>query len=77
MQQETTIQARSPSAGRKPTHRLWMVEDREGSAHWTSLTGLFPTKKGALAGKLDLKAPLPSGARLVILPARDRTSGAA
>lgn len=73
MQQETTNEIPATSGNRKPTHRLWMVEDRDGAAHWTSLTGLFPTRKGALSGRLDLKtASLPPGVRLVILPARDR-----
>lgn len=67
---EPSMNEKSDKApGRRPTHRLWIVEDRGGgAAHWRSLTGLWPTRKGALTGLVE--AGLPAGSRLVILPAR-------
>ena len=62
-----------------PTHRLWMVEDRENAdPEWTELAMLWPTKKGTgFTGRLEKTQAFSSGFRLVILPAKGRKQGGA
>ncbi len=32
--------------GRRPTHRLWWVQDDGDEKEWTEVTGLWPTRSG-------------------------------
>lgn len=58
------------STGSRPKFRAWLVQDTpEGEAHWTELSGLWPTKSGK-GFKGNLTTPLAATeGRLVILPA--------
>ena len=76
MQHQETTETTATAKGRMPTHRLWMVEDLDGKPHWTPLTGLWPSKKGALSGQLDLMTAVPYGARIVITRAKSKTGDA-
>lgn len=64
-----TNQAETPR-GSRPSFRAWLVQDTpEGEAHWTELSGLWPTKSGK-GFKGALRTPLAATTgRLVILPA--------
>lgn len=57
----------------KPACRIWLVQDIEGQAHWTELSGLWPTKSGSgYSGMIRKSIPVPSGVltgRLVVMPA--------
>jgi hypothetical protein len=70
MTNETETNDQSKSAGSRPKFRAWLVQDTpEGEAHWTELSGLWPTKSGK-GFKGNLTTPLAATeGRLVILPA--------
>lgn len=70
MTNETETNDQSKSTGLRPKFRAWLVQDTpEGEAHWTELSGLWPTKSGK-GFKGNLTTPLAATeGRLVILPA--------
>lgn len=70
MTNETKTNDQSKSTGSRPKFRAWLVQDTpEGEAHWTELSGLWPTKSGK-GFKGNLTTPLAATeGRLVILPA--------
>ena len=69
MEQKTKLK------GRRPTHRLWLVEDGEAQATWTELAALWPTKDGTgFTGRMEA-SNVPAGARLVIRPAKSAAQG--
>lgn len=70
MTTEHDTQDQTNSAGARPKFRAWLVQDTpEGEAHWTELSGLWPTKSGT-GFKGALRTPLAATeGRLVILPA--------
>jgi hypothetical protein len=76
MQQESEV---NPTKGQAPTHRLWIVEDKEGADPvWTELAALWPNKKRTgFTGRVKQSQVFPAGFRLVILPAKGRKDGGA
>jgi hypothetical protein len=70
MTNETETNDHAKSTGSRPKFRAWLVQDTpEGEAHWTELSGLWPTKSGK-GFKGNLTTPLAATeGRLVILPA--------
>ncbi len=70
MTDTTTNQEQEKPSGTRPNFRAWLVQDTpEGEAHWTELSGLWPTKSGK-GFKGSLKTPIAATTgRLVILPA--------
>ena len=58
MTTEHETQDQTKSAGARPKFRAWLVQDTpEGEAHWTELSGLWPTKSGT-GFKGALRTPL-------------------
>lgn len=70
MTKENATNEQSKPAGARPKFRAWLVQDTpEGEAHWTELSGLWPTKSGkGFKGALTTPLAATEG-RLVILPA--------
>jgi len=70
MTDATQTQTQDKPSGTRPKFRAWLVQDTpEGEAHWTELSGLWPTKSGK-AFKGNLRTPIAATeGRLVILPA--------
>lgn len=70
MTNETETDDQPKATGSRPKFRAWLVQDTpEGEAHWTELSGLWPTKSGK-GFKGNLTTPLAATeGRLVILPA--------
>lgn len=58
MTTEHKTQDQTKSASARPKFRAWLVQDTpEGEAHWTELSGLWPTKSGT-GFKGALRTPL-------------------
>jgi hypothetical protein len=60
---------------RKPTHRLWMVQDQPNGKppSWTEITGLWETKNGdGVSGATKFWLTIPPGTRLVAMKANER-----
>ena len=70
MTNENESNDQTKSTGSRPKFRAWLVQDMpEGEAHWTELSGLWPTKSGK-GFKGNLVTPLAATeGRFVILPA--------
>ncbi len=76
MTTQTQNTAEQAPKGSRPKFRAWLVQDTpEGEAHWTELSGLWPTKSGA-GFKGTLRTPLAATeGRIVILPASFKPAG--
>lgn len=70
MTKATQNQTPEAPKGSRPRFRVWLVQDTpEGEAHWTELSGLWPTKSGkGFKGALSTPIAATEG-RIVILPA--------
>ena len=70
MTDATQTNTQERPSGTRPAWRLWLVQDTpEGEAHWTELSGLWPTKSGK-GFKGTLRTPLAATTgRIVVLPA--------
>ena len=75
MTDATQTQPAEKPSGTRPKFRAWLVQDTaEGEAHWTELSGLWPTKSGK-GFKGSLRAPIAATAgSFVILPATFKPS---
>lgn len=59
----------------KPTHRLFMVQDRANRpSTWTEIAGLWATKNGdGVSGETNFWLTIPPGTRLVAMEVKAST----
>lgn len=76
MTKSTQNQQTTAQRGSRPQFRAWLVQDTpNGEAHWTELSGLWPTKSGnGYKGNLQIPVNAATG-RIVILPAKFKPEG--